>query len=386
MSLPKGYFDSITDRRVTSSIKWEKENILPMWIADMDFRTAPCIIEYMKQRAEQGIFGYDDVTDGWYRAYTEHWKVRHGYEFSREEMIYSTGVIPTISAAVRKLSTPGEKVALLTPVYNIFFNCIRNNGRFPAEVPLICEDGAYAVDLELLEKTLSDPQVSLLLLCNPHNPGGKLYTAEELERIGGICKRNGVIVISDEIHCDITEPGESYVPFASVNETNSGICVTCISPTKAFNIAGINTSAAVVRDPVLRHRVWRELNTSECGEPGSFACGVTERAFSPEGLEWLDAMRTYVSDNRRLSVSFIEEQLPRLRVMPSLSTYLLWIDCKGTGMDGKRFAASLEEKTGLRLSSGDIYGSGGESFVRMNIACPRKLLDDGLERLSAYFR
>ena len=243
-------FDKVTDRRGTNSLKWDvKENELPMWVADMDFETAPEIKDAIISRAAHGVFGYGVIPDEWYGAYTGWWKRRHGFDMKKEGLIFCTGVIPAISSAVRKLTTPGEKGLIQTPVYNIFFNSILNNGCTVLENPLIYKDGGYEMDLADLDKKLSDPQVSLMILCNPQNPVGKIWDAQTLAKVGELAKKHGVTVISDEIHCDITSPGKKYVPFASVNQVNRDISITCIAPTKAFNIAGIQTAAVYAENP-----------------------------------------------------------------------------------------------------------------------------------------
>ncbi|MBQ6462493.1 MAG: aminotransferase class I/II-fold pyridoxal phosphate-dependent enzyme, partial [Pseudobutyrivibrio sp.] len=303
-------FDTPINRRGTDSLKWDvKENELPMWVADMDFQTAPEVREAIADRLAHGVFGYSDLTDEWYQAYQNWWNNRHGLKIEREWLIFSTGVIPSISSIVRKLTTPNEKVIIQTPVYNIFFNSIVNNGCRPLESPLIYKGGNYEMDLADLEKKMADPQASLMILCNPHNPVGRIWNRDELAKVGELAKKYGVTVISDEIHCDITIPGKSYVPFASVSDTCKDVSITCIAPTKCFNIAGMQTSAVVVANPFLRHKVWRGLNTDEVAEPNSFAQVVTEAAFN-KGGQWLDEMREYVFANRKIAEDFIEKEIP----------------------------------------------------------------------------
>ncbi|MBR5679947.1 MAG: PatB family C-S lyase [Clostridia bacterium] len=381
-------FDSIVERRGTGSIKWDvKDGELPMWVADMDFRTAPAIREAVAKIAEHGIYGYTDTNDAWRAAYAGWWRDRHGWEIDPAWLVYATGVIPAISSAVRKLTTPAEKVALLTPVYNIFFNSILNNGRVPVEVPLAKlrtpdDKIAYRIDFDLLEEALADPQTSLFLFCNPHNPVGKIWDRETLAMVGALCAKHGVTVISDEIHCDIARPGKSYVPFASVNEVNARITVTCLAPTKAFNCAGIQTAAVVCADPILRHKMWRGLNTDEVGEPNVFAVPVAVAAFT-KGAEWLDAMNRTVFSNRETVERFAAEQIPGIEVVPADATYLIWISLENIlgEEDSAAFCRFLREKTGLWLSAGTQYRGDGDRFVRLNAACPPVLLHDGMERL-----
>ncbi|MCQ2454028.1 MAG: pyridoxal phosphate-dependent aminotransferase [Clostridia bacterium] len=379
-------FDTVTDRRTAYSDKWDVgANELPLSTADMDFKTAPVIMEALQKRLNQGLFGYTGLPKAWNEAYCRWFSTRHGFEMQPDKLIFSTGVVPTISAAVRKLTTPNENVVLLTPVYNIFFNSIINNGRRPLEVPLAEKNGVFDIDFDALESALSDPQSSLLILCNPHNPVGKIWDRETLARIGHLCVIHHVVVLSDEIHCDITLPGKNYVPFASVNEECRMNSVICLSPTKTFSLAGLQTSAAYAENPVLRHRLWREINTGECGEPNAFAIDAVLAAYN-EGAPWLDAMREYVAENMRIIRTFAAEKLPQLHVIDSEATYLLWFDCRKVTKDDEALADFIREKTGLILNAGSHYGRGGEGFLRMNTAYPRVQIEDGLCRLEKGIR
>lgn len=372
-------FDTVIDRRNSNSYKWEiSENELPMWVADMDFRTAPEIIKAIMERTEHGVFGYTTISDEWYQAYINWWKNRHGIEYQKEQLIFSTGVIPTISSCVRKLTTPAENVLILTPVYNIFYNCIQNNGRNVLECPLEYNNGEYSINWTSLEEKLADPQTTLMLLCNPHNPIGKIWDRETLAKIGELAYDNGVVVLSDEIHCDITDPDRSYVPFALVSEKCSQNSVICVAPTKAFNLAGLQTSAAIVPDPQIRHKVWRGLNTDECGEPNAFAVQAAVAAFN-HGGEWLDELRQYLYENKQIVKRFLAENISQISLVPSEATYLLWLDCSALNMNSKELADHIRKSAGLYLSNGVQFGN-GEQFVRMNIACPRAVLTDGLNR------
>lgn len=373
-------FDEIIDRRRTNSYKWEvAEGELPMWVADMDFKTAPAIIEAIIERAEQGIMGYSTLPDEWYDAYISWWRDRHGIEYKKEELIFSTGVIPIISSCVRKLTTAGENVLIMTPVYNIFFNSIVNNGRNVQQFSLDYSEGEYSIDWEGLERALANPQTSLMLLCNPHNPIGKIWDKDTLARIGELAYDNGVTVISDEIHCDLTDPGWEYVPYASASDKCRDNCVVCVAPTKAFNIAGLQTAAAIVPNPRLRHKVWRGLNTDEVAEPNAFAVQATVAAFT-KGGEWLEELRNYIYENKQLVGEYLHDNIPQIRLVPSQATYLLWLDCSALGISSDELASHIRKETGLYLSEGTIFGD-GEKFLRMNIACPRQVLRDGLERL-----
>ncbi len=374
-------FDRIIDRKNTNSFKWDiAEGELPMWVADMDFRTADEIIDAIIKRAEHGVFGYSTVPDEWYDAYINWWKERHGIEYRKEQLIFSTGVIPIISSCIRKLTTAGENVLVMTPVYNVFFNCVKNNGRNILDFPLDYDGDEYSIDLEKLEAALSDPQTTLLLLSDPHNPIGKIWDRETLARIGELAYDNGVTVISDEIHCDLTDPNRSYVPFASVSDKCRDNCIVCISPTKAFNLAGLQTAAAVVPNARLRHKVWRALNTDEVAEPNAFAVQAAVAAFE-HGGDWLDELRQYLFENKQLVAEYISKNIPQIKLVPSDATYLLWLDCRKLELPSRELAKHIRKSSGLFLSSGDIYGS-KDGFLRMNIACPRAFVKDGLERLN----
>ena len=374
-------FDKLTDRSGTLSYKWDvKDGELPMWVADMDFEVAPPIKRAIVDRAEHGIFGYTATPDAYFEAISAYWERRHGYKIPTEHMIYSNGVVAAISSIVRKLTTPGENVLIQAPVYNIFYNSILNNGRNVLSSDLVYDGSKYSIDFEDLEEKLSRPQTSLMILCNPHNPVGKVWQREELEKIGELCYKWGVTVLSDEIHCDIVIPGKGYVPFASVNEICRNISVTAIAASKTFNIAGLQSACVYASNPVLRHKVWRGINTDEVGEPNAFSMTANIAAFSESG-DWVDEMLQYVFENKRLACEFINNEIPGMKADLSEATYLLWIDISGVAEDSVDFCEKLRESTGLRLSDGAEYGECGRSFVRMNLATQRARVLDGLERL-----
>lgn len=398
--MPEYDFDEIIDRRGTFSSKWNvAENELPMWVADMDFKAAPEIIAAMRKRLEHGVFGYTDIPGEWKAAYINWHKSRHGIEIKPEWLMFCTGIVPAISSLVRKLTTPNENVLLLTPVYNIFYNSIINNGCRPTECPLSYNkneknsDRAYNIDFSLLEEMLADPQTSLMILCNPHNPVGRIWAGEELAEIGRLCQKHGVTVIADEIHCDITAPDIDYIPFASVNNACREISISCIAPTKTFNIAGLQTAAIYAANPLLRHKAWRAINTDEVAEPNVFAVSAAIAAYS-KGGKWLDALRGYLWQNRSSAEDYIKKEIPILRAVPAEATYLMWIDCNAAekalkAVKSGRYANvadMIRKETGLYVSAGEHYGKGGENFIRLNLACPRSRLMEGLERLGRAFK
>ncbi|MCR5249057.1 MAG: pyridoxal phosphate-dependent aminotransferase [Lachnospiraceae bacterium] len=377
-------FDHVPSRFGTNSLKWDvKEGELPMWVADMDFPAAPEILAAMEERLRHGVFGYSDVPESWYDAYIDWWRSRHGFTMEKSWLIFCTGVIPAISSMVRKLTTPNEKVLINTPVYNIFFNSIRNNGCRPLECPLIREGKSYRMDMEAVEAAMADPQCSLMILCNPQNPTGIIWDMDTLGQIGSLAKRYHVTVIADEIHCDIVRPGKAYIPFASVSEECREVSVSCLAPTKTFNLAGLQTAAVSVPDPFLRHKVWRGLNTDEVAEPNAFACVAAEAAFTKGGA-WLDELCAYLFENRRIAEERIRERMPRISVTEGDATYLMWLDLSALGMGSVELQRLLRERTGLYLSEGSIYGKGGEGCLRMNLACPRERVEDGLDRLESF--
>jgi cystathionine beta-lyase len=374
-------FDTVIDRRGTNSLKWDVgENELPMWVADMDFKTAPEIQQALIDRANHGVFGYSIIPDKWNEAYIGWWEKRHGFTIDKRWLVFSTGVIPSISSVVRKLTTPAEKVVIQTPVYNMFYNCVLNNGRKILESPLVYDGTRYEIDFDDLEEKLSDPQTSLMILCNPHNPVGRIWSRAELERIGELCMQYNVLVLSDEIHCDLTYPGCEYIPFASVSDACRNNSITCIAPTKAFNLAGLQTSAVVVPNPAIRHKVWRGLNTDEVAEPNAFAIDATIAAFT-KGEQWLDELRQYIYENKSLVEEFLKSNIPNINVVYTEATYLLWLDCRNVTDNSNKFADFIREDTGLFLTSGSHYGKAGEGFLRLNIACPKSQVADGLNRL-----
>ena len=377
-------FDTPVNRKGTDAIKWDvPEGELPMWVADMDFRTAPEIIEALKERCDHGVFGYANVPEEWYQAYISWWERRHHFTMDKDWLIFCTGVIPAISSIVRKLTTPNENVVVLTPIYNTFFNSIINNGARDLQCPLIEENGVFRIDYAALEEKLANPQTSLMIFCNPHNPVGKIWDEEDLRKVGELCAKHHVVVVADEIHCDITRPGTEYTPFASVSDLCRDNSITCIAPSKTFNMAGMQSAACVVPNPVLRHKVWRALNTDEVAEPNSFATLACITAFN-KGEEWVKQLNEYVFENRRMVEEYIEKNLPMIKVTKADATYLLWLDIREIQYPGSTLdlALKIRELTGLYLLPGHLYGEAGEGFLRMNVACPKSYVEDGLERLN----
>lgn len=376
----KQQLDLVIDRKNSNSMKWHvKEGELPMWVADMDFRCCDAIIETLKNRVEHGIFGYSDSDEEWAESICDWWSDRHHFRVQKDWLLFSSGVIPIISSAIRKLTTSGDRILTMTPVYHIFFHSIENNGRFVVENELIYENHRYQIDFEGLEKQLADARTTMLILCNPHNPIGRIWKRDELERIAALCEKHHVIVISDEIHCDLTETDCEYIPFASVSKQSADISITCVAPTKSFNIAGIHSAAAIVPNPYLRNRLAQALNDDEVAEPNVFALPAAIAAFR-HGAPWLNAVREYISQNRKQVTEALREETD-IVVVAQEATYLLWLDCSGLCADTRELCAFLRKHTGLILSDGAQFRGNGKQFLRMNIACPTPTLLDGIERL-----
>lgn len=374
-------FDEIIDRRKSNSYKWDIEkDEIPMWVADMDFKTAPSVIDAVMKRAMTGEYGYNIVPDEWYDSYIKWWKKRHNFEIKKEWLIFCTGVLPAITSCVQRITNHGDNVLCQTPVYDMFFHSIENTGRHVLESPLIFNGTEYEVDYEDLENKLSNPLTTAMILCNPHNPTGKIWTKSEFEKVGQLCARYNVTVISDEIHCDLTDIGYEYIPFASVNETCANISITCISASKAFNIAGLATAAVVIPSKGLKDKVERGLNTDEVAEPNTFAVQAVVAAFN-DGEEWLDQLRRYIEENKKMVYEYIEQNIPVLHVRKSNATYLIWIDCGDICNDSDKLSDYLRKEHKVYFSSGSHYRGEGSSFLRMNVACPKSQISEALLRL-----
>ena len=375
-------FNKIINRRNTNSLKWDVgENELPMWVADMDFQTAKCVTDAVVAKAKSGVFGYQIVPDKWYDAYANWWKGRHDFAIEKDWLCFCTGVVPAITSSIKRLTNVGDNVVVLTPVYDIFFHSIENTGRHTLECPLDYLDGKYSIDFAELEKKLADPLSTLLLLCNPHNPVGKVWTRDELKRIGDLCAKHGVVVFSDEIHCDLTAPDVQYVPFASVSERCKSNSVTAVSCSKAFNLAGMQSAAVFASNGQIRAKVVRGLNSDEIAEPNAFAVEAAVAAFSEEGALWLDGLRRHVDSNKKVAAKFVRDNLPEIKSIAQDATYLMWLDCSAITDDAAKLCDFIRSETGLFISAGNKYRGNGRYFVRLNVACPEQTLLDGLNRL-----
>lgn len=376
-------FDEVIPRRGTNSYKWDtetEEDVLPMWVADMDFRTAPAVVDALKKRVEHGIFGYTKVPSEYYDSIVDWFRRKHNWTIERDWIIYTTGVVPALSAIIKALTSPGDKILVQTPVYNCFFSSIRNNGCEIVTNPLIYINGTYQVNFDDLEKKAADPKVKLLLLCNPHNPAGRVWTKQELVRIGKICLQNDTLVVADEIHCELVFPGHTYTPFASVSEEFLMHSVTCTSPSKAFNLAGLQIANIISADTNIRMRIEKAINVNEVCDVNPFGIEALMAAYN-NSEEWLDKLNHYLFANYNYLKNYFKEHLPQFPVIRLEGTYLVWIDCSVLKLPSKEIVKTLLKRGKIRVNEGSLYGEADDDFIRINIACPRQTLIDGLNRI-----
>lgn len=377
-------FDEIIPRRNTNSVKWDEaaqDDIIPLWVADMDFRVLPQITEALRQRVDHGVFGYTHVPDSYYESVIRWFKDQHGLQGVKpSDIIYTSGVVPAISAIVRGLTLPGDKVLVQTPVYNCFFSSIRNQGCMVEENHLVYKNNTYVVDWDDFERKCADSRVRIFLLCNPHNPAGRVWKKEELQRMGEICQKHDVFVISDEIHCELVMPGNEFTPFASLSDGFLKNSATCVAPTKAFNIAGLQIANIIVKDRNKRERIDRAINIHEVCDVNPFGVIATEAAYTEEGAEWLRQLNTYLFANYQFLCDFFSKHFPSLEVVKLEGTYLVWVDCSSLGKSSTEIVNNLY-RHGVWMNDGVMYGESQGAFIRINIACPRKILEEGLLRM-----
>lgn len=382
-------FDTVINRRGTNSYKWDivkEEDVIPLWVADMDFKAAPAILKALKKRVEHGVFGYTLVPDSYYEAIINWFARRHNWQIDRSWIIYTTGVVPAVSCAIKALTLPGEKVLIQTPDYNCFFSSIKNNGCEVAENELVRRGDSYEVDFEDFERQCADEKTTVFLLCNPHNPAGRVWTKEELERMNDICLTHGVRVISDEIHCELVMPGHRFTPFAAISDACRDNSVVLNSPTKAFNIAGLQIANIICADPAIRRRIDRAVNINEVCDVNPFGVVALQAAYN-ESEEWLDSLNHYIWGNYLALKEFIAKELPRLEVARLEGTYLAWVDIKATGLTSDEAYEKLMKEGRVYVNSGTMYGRrAGEGYLRINLACPRATLLEGMKRMGGVLR
>ena len=379
-------FSRPTERRGTDSYKWDsapETDIIPLWVADMDFETFPAITEALQRRVAHGIFGYTRVPEAYYEAVCNWFGKHHGWHINREDIIYTSGVVPAVSAVIKALTLPGDQVIVQGPVYNCFFSSIRNNGCETVSNSLIYnkEELRYEIDFDDLERKLAHERARLMLICNPHNPGGRVWTRDELTRVAELCHKYGVRVVSDEIHCELTLNDNEYVPFGSLPDELSRGSITCCSPSKAFNTAGLQIANIVCRDAEVRNRIDRAININEVCDVNPFGVIALQAAYSDEGYEWLTQLRAYISSNYDLLRERFARELPKCKVMRMEGTYLAWIDCSELHISSDEIEEMLMHENKVWVNAGSMYGTEGAAFIRINMACTSELLNEGITRI-----
>lgn len=379
-------FDEIVNRRSTNSVKWDEvkeEGVIPMWVADMDFKAAPCILKALKKRIEHGVFGYTIVPDSYYESIISWFDRRHQWHIERDWIIYTSGVVPAISAIIKALTEPGDKVLVQTPVYNCFFSSIRNNGCTIAENALVRKGNSYEIDFDDFERQAADEKTKVFLLCNPHNPAGRVWKPEELSRMNDICLRHGVKVIADEIHCELVMPGHEFTPFAAISKACQDNCITANSPTKLFNIAGLQIANIISSKAEDHRKINRAININEVCDVNPFGVIALQAAYN-EGEDWIEQLNAYLWENYLTLKAFFRDDLPQLEVIDLEGTYLVWVNVRATGMTGDELTEKLLKEGKVFVNRGTMYGKAtGADYIRINIAMPRSLMLEGLERLKS---
>lgn len=381
-------FDEIIPRRGSNSVKWDdtlSDKVLPLWVADMDFHVAPAITEALQKRIEHGIFGYVHIPDSYYESVIDWFKRRHQWTVSKDWIIYTTGVVPAISAIIKSMTSQGDKVLIQTPVYNCFFSSIKNNECEIVENELRYHNNEYTIDFDDLENKTADDKVKVMILCNPHNPAGRVWTVDELKRIGEICIRNNVFVIADEIHCELVYKKYHYTPFASISKEFLFHSATCTSPSKAFNIAGLQIANIIVADDSIRRKIDKAININEVCDVNPFGVVALQAAYN-DSEEWLDQLIDYLHGNYEYLKRFFMTRLPQFPVLTLEGTYLVWINCSVLQRNSSSIVKELLDDYYVWLNSGEMYGSAGKDFVRVNIACPRSTLVEALDRIETCWK
>ena len=385
-------FDEIIDRRNTSCLKHDfavergyPADILPFWVADMDFRAPAPIVAALKARAEHGIFGYTQIKDDYFAVLRNWFRTRHAWDIERSELIITPGVVFAIATAIRAFTEPGDAVLIQQPVYYPFANMIRQNERTLVDNPLRLIEGRYQIDFEDFEQKIIEHGVKLFILCSPHNPVGRVWTRAELEQIAAVCLRHNVIVVADEIHEEFIRPGFRHIPFASLSEEAAAVTITCTSPSKTFNLAGLQISNIFIRNKELRRRFKDELSRTGYDEPNTLGLTGAKAAYE-HGAAWLTELLAYLEENNARTKAFLAQHLPKVRLIEPEGTYLLWLDFSACGLSDKELNEKIIREANLWLDDGPIFGTGGSGFQRINIACPWSTLENGLEHLAKAFR
>lgn len=375
-------FKTVPDRSHTDSVKWDvKPGELPMWIADMDFKTAPAITDAMAKKVKLAAFGYEFPRRDYFRAVADWYENEHQLRPKEKWMIFTTGVVPAISSIVRRIAHIGDNVLVQEPVYNIFYNSIENNGRHVLSSDLVFDGERYHVDWQDLEHKLALPLTTLMIFCNPHNPVGKVWSKDEVQRIADLCYQHHVTLLSDEIHGDLVRCGAGYNPAFGVQGKALANVISLVSPSKTFNVAALHAATAIVPAENLRAMVSRGLNSDEVAEPNLLAIPATIAAYE-HGHDWLHALLKQLNHNFAYATAFIKKNVPSVKVVSGPATYLMWLDTAAVSENSEKLAHFIRERTGLILSAGSIYRGDGHDFLRINLACPLSLVKEGLQRLA----
>ena len=375
-------FDLLSQRRNTNSLKWDvKENELPMWVADMDFLVFPEITKAIIEAANRGSYGYSYPTPAFFNAYHRWWLTRHDIDISVNDMVYVSGIVSSLDSLIRNLTNEKDGVLLLSPIYSGFYSVIRNNNRTLVTSNLVNKGDDWLIDYEDVENKIIDNNVKATIFCNPHNPTGKIWSLEEIKKIYEICKRHHVIFISDEIHCDIVDPGYKYVPALKVSDN----IITCLAPSKVFNLAGLQSAICVIKDKDIREKMQEAFYHDDIGEPNYFAEPATVAAYNL-GDNWVDELNAYLLKNKNYVKEYIAKHLPHLKVVSGHATYLMWIDTSYYQIPSETFKEELRNETGLYLHAGSHYGDNGNLYMRINIATSLENVKDAMNRLSQYLK
>lgn len=380
-------FDRVINRTGTNAVKWDNikavfgiDDALPMWVADMDFEAPEAVRKAVVEQAEHGIYGYTTIPDSMKEAIKKWVAERHSWEIETNWLLFNQGVVPSLGTAIEAFTDLGDSVLLQSPVYTPFFDMIERNGRLVVNSELVLRDNRYEIDFADLEEKLSRKEVKLFLLCSPHNPGGRVWTKEELITIAELCQKYNVLIVSDEIHSDLTTEPHKHTPIASIRKEYESMIITCIAPSKTFNLAGLQTSSMIVPNRELRAKLQKVLAKQGFFTLNMIGIAATEAAYR-EGGPWLDEAIEYIRGNVQLVKEFIDRELPELTVIEPEGSYLVWIDCRKLGLSDDELMKKILLKGKLALGQGSKYRSGGEGFMRMNVACPRSIVEDGLQRL-----
>lgn len=375
-------FDKVHPRQNTHSIKWslEKSDIIPMWVADMDFKVPPAVTAAMVKKAEEGIFGYNTLSEEYYEAVCSWWKRRHNWCIDKNWIVFSPGIVTALNIILEAITVPGDSVIIQTPVYHPFYKVIKNNKCQLVENPLKLEQGKYSMDFQDLEHKITDKNVKVMILCSPHNPVGRVWKKDELKKLGDICIKHGVTVVSDEIHCDLVYGDNVHIPFASISDTFAENSITCTAPSKTFNLAGLQASNIVISKEELRKKVEDAFDRNTIGEPTSFAIDAVIAAYN-ESEQWVDELTSYIYGNYNYLKEYFKENIPQLKAAELQGTYLVWVDCSALGLKGKALRKFFMEKAKLWFNEGIMFGAAGNEFIRINIACPRSTLVEALDRM-----